>query len=146
MPQLDANHTLVKQALIRDGWRVTHDPYKVRYEGISLYIDMGAQKALSEAEHAIAIEIKEFGGNSAITDLYQAIGQYATYRLLLARLNIQRSLYLGISDATDATYGRVFDTSIGRAVITDMTLQLLIIDLEAGEIKQWIHPTNITPS
>jgi XisH protein len=30
----DFYHTIVKNALLKDGWRVTHDPYKIKIEDI----------------------------------------------------------------------------------------------------------------
>jgi hypothetical protein len=44
MPARDIYHNAVKAALIADGWRVTHDPYRIEYGGKDAYIDLGAER------------------------------------------------------------------------------------------------------
>jgi XisH protein len=88
-------------------------------------------------ERNIAVEIKEFRGNSAIADLEQAIGQYILYRLLLNQVDLGRKVYLAIPE-------RIFDTiftePVGELVIRELPLKLIIIDEEKAEVSQWIPP------
>ena len=42
MPQRDAIHQIVKQALIRDGWEITDDPFVISFGERFLFIDLGA--------------------------------------------------------------------------------------------------------
>jgi XisH protein len=88
----------------------------------------------------IAVEIKDFRGNSAIADLEQAIGQYVLYRLLLDRVDPQRELYLAVSDRT---VDEIFSEPIGELVISKLPLKLLIVDIEMAEVRQWIPPRQI---
>ena len=147
MPQRDVIHQIVKQALIRDGWEITDDPFVISFGERFLFIDLGAT-AISPDEHIesgwigaqrgeqrIAIEIKEFRGKSVISDLEQAIGQYMLYRLLLNRIEPERSLYLEI---TEAMFDDSFREPIGDVVIHDLPLQLLVVDREKQEVRQWI--------
>ncbi len=83
----------------------------------------------------IAIEIKDFRGQSVIADLEQAIGQYTLYQLLLSRIEPERELYLAI---TDTIYSNIFNEPIGELVITEMPLKLIIINLKTVEVIQWI--------
>jgi len=74
-----------------------------------LFVDLGAtasstsdqvQGGFIGAEREgsrIAIEIKEFRGQSAVVDLEQALGQYVLYQLLLNQVDPERELYLAIT-------------------------------------------------
>lgn len=84
MPARDAYHDGVRHALEKDGWRITHDPYYLAYDGRDLYIDLGAELIAAEkADTRIAVEIKGFGGRSEMTELERALGQFVLYRTLL---------------------------------------------------------------
>ncbi len=39
----DKIHNAVKEALIKEGWKVTHDPYKLKTLGMDYEIDLGAE-------------------------------------------------------------------------------------------------------
>ncbi|MEM8534684.1 MAG: element excision factor XisH family protein [Chloroflexota bacterium] len=66
MPARDTYHEIVKQALIDDGWMITHDPLKLSWGGKDMFVDLGAEQLLAaeKAERKIAIEIKSFHGYS----------------------------------------------------------------------------------
>lgn len=148
MPQRDRIHNVIKQALIKDGWEITDDPYVISYGERFLFIDLAAKLddlngitgnfiGARRGDSRIAIEIKEFRGNSAIADLEQAIGQYVLYRLLLEQIDPDRKLYVAI---TDTTFDGIFSESIGELVIRELPLRLLIVDVKAIEVKRWIPP------
>ncbi len=40
----DIIHDAVKNALIKDGWLITHDPFIVQYEDARVFIDLGAER------------------------------------------------------------------------------------------------------
>jgi hypothetical protein len=46
MPRKDIYHDVVKKALIRDGWTITHDPYPLKFSEEDLYVDIGAERPL----------------------------------------------------------------------------------------------------
>ena len=48
MPQFDLYHEPVKQALIKDGWTITDDPFTIEYKGLRLYADLGAEKPIAQ--------------------------------------------------------------------------------------------------
>lgn len=102
---------------------------------VDLNVIAGSFIGARRGGNRIAIEIKEFRGNSAIADLEQAIGQYVLYRLLLEQIDPDRNLYLAIADTT---FDRIFSEPIGDLVIRELPLRLLIVDVEAVEVKQWI--------
>ncbi|AFZ17515.1 XisH family protein [Allocoleopsis franciscana] len=146
MPQRDAIHNIIKQALIKEGWEITDDPYVISYGERFLFIDLAARlDALNgiagrfigarRGSSRIAVEIKEFRGNSAIADLEQAIGQYVLYRLLLEQVDRERELYLAVADTT---FDGIFSEPIGDLVMRELPMKLLIVDVEAVEVKRWI--------
>jgi hypothetical protein len=146
MPQRDAIHNIIRQALIKEGWEITDDPYVISYGERFLFIDLAARlDALNgiagrfigarRGSSRIALEIKEFRGNSAIADLEQAIGQYVLYRLLLAQVDRERELYLAVADTT---FDGIFSEPIGELVMRELPMKLLIVDVEAVEVKRWI--------
>jgi hypothetical protein len=57
MPQYDLYHDEVKNALSKDGWTITDDPYTLEYKGLRLYADLGAEKLLGaqKSEQKIAV-------------------------------------------------------------------------------------------
>jgi hypothetical protein len=83
LPARDSIHDLVKQALSKDGWAITADPYVISYGERFLFIDLAAtlgafvsaDSTVIGAERSgqkIAVEIKEFQGKSVIVNLEQA--------------------------------------------------------------------------
>ena len=77
----DLFHEAVKIALQKEGWEITHDPYKLKSLGTQIFVDLGAERVLAaqRGKDLIAVEIKSFLGSSYIYDFYEALGQYLTY-------------------------------------------------------------------
>lgn len=142
MPAKDTIHEIVKEAIIKDGWEITKDPYVISYGERFLFVDLGASSfiGVQQKNQQIAIEIKPFRSQSQVTDLEQAIGQYTLYRLLLNQVDPQRDLYLAISQAT---YSEIFSEPLGKLVTEQLSLKLIIINLEKKEISQWIPSSPI---
>jgi XisH protein len=40
----DKVHNAVKQALITDGWAITHDPYVIETKDVDFEVDLGQKK------------------------------------------------------------------------------------------------------
>lgn len=126
MPAKDRFHDAVKNALIKDGWTITHDPYHLPMAGKNMYVDLGAEQFLAaeKINEKIAIEIKSFTGPSVLDDLENALGQYVLYRTMLTYQDPDRRVYLAMP--FDA--GKIFEELFG---------QILIDPLEEVIIK-WI--------
>jgi XisH protein len=117
VPARDAYHHVVKRALEKDGWRVTHDPYLLPWKGRTVYVDLGAEILAAEKENRlIAVEIKSFLGHSETHDLEQALGQFVLYRFLLNRYEPKRGLYLAVPDFVLES---LFDEPVGRLLFED---------------------------
>ena len=102
MPQRDLYHQAVRNALTRDGWMITSDPYYLTYGGERGYVDLGATGTLAATlhDHTIAVEVKSFLGPSPIAELEQAIGQYLVYASWMRRTEDRLMETLIASDPT----------------------------------------------
>ena len=137
MSKRDTYHAIVKQALIKDGWTITHDPFTLPFGVHNLYVDLGAERVLAAERDGerIAVEIKSFVGRSEVADMEQALGQYLLYRSLLQRHEPARRLMLAVPlDAFDT----ILSTELGRAVREDYTLSIIVFDTKQEIIRQWL--------
>ena len=139
MPAYDRYHEAVRNALIKDGWTITHDPLTLRLGERDLFVDLGAEQIIGaeKAARKIAVEVKTFLGTSAVTDLHEALGQFVLYQDVLAELDPQRELYLAVPEA--AAQG-IFQEKIGALVLRRQSVPLLSFDPEEQEVRRWILP------
>ncbi|MEL7316432.1 MAG: element excision factor XisH family protein, partial [Cyanobacteria bacterium J06559_3] len=75
----DRFHEIVKIALIKDEWTVTHDPLQIKVGGVDMEIDLGAERLLAAERGGdkIAVEVKSFlAHTSAISEFHTALGQF----------------------------------------------------------------------
>ncbi|HAT14634.1 MAG TPA: fatty-acid synthase [Microcoleaceae bacterium UBA11344] len=136
MPAKDLYHNVVKNALIKDGWRITHDPLRLKWGIKDMYVDLGAERILSaeKAGQKIAVEVKSFVGASDMNDLENALGQYLVYRSVIARTEPDRKLYLAI---TQSVFGELLSEPLGQIIIADYQVCLIVFDEKNEEIVQW---------
>jgi len=137
MPARDLFHQIVRIALEKDGWEITHDPLYLRVsEKIALYLDIGAEKLLGAEREGckIAVEIKSFVGLSSLTEFHLALGQFLNYRLALEEIESNRQLYLAISSDT---YEDFFVDPFIQKSISRYDLNLIIFDIKQEMIIQW---------
>jgi hypothetical protein len=138
MPKLDIIHNSVKNALIKDGWLVTDDPYIIRYRRTTLYADLGAERPIAAERDGqrLVVEVKSFIGASKIQDLKEALGQYDIYRYLLEETAPDRKLYIAISKVAYSTF---FVQDVTQLILNRHQLPIIVVDLETEEIMQWIN-------
>ena len=137
MPAKDTFHNAVRSALIKEGWRITHDPLSIEFEDVPLYVDLGAERlvAAERGNEKIAIEIKTFLGDSVISEFHTALGQFLNYRMALSELEPDRMLYLAIpNDAYESFFSRRF----AQKAIALHHLQLMVYNPEIEEIVTWL--------
>ena len=146
MPQRDAIHDTVKQALSKDGWEITDDPYVISYGERFLFVDLGATETgtgkgrfIGAQLHGkrIAVEVKNFRSRSPILDLEKAIGQYMLYRLLLDKVDPEREIWLAV---TDKVYDGIFSEPVGELAVSELPIKLIVINSEKAEVQKWITP------
>jgi hypothetical protein len=99
-------HNIVKAALQKEGWMITHDPYELRVGGVEMYVDLGAEQliAAERDQIKIAIEVKSFIGASVISEFHNAHEQFLDYRFALEEEEPDRKLYLAVPVKTYCTF------------------------------------------
>jgi hypothetical protein len=138
MPAHDRYHDIVRRALMKDGWTITHDPYRIEAGGRNVYVDLAAERLLAaeRGDDKIAVEIKPFLGESDIRDFEQAIGQFVVYRFLMEEADAERQLLLAIPD--DVFY-TLLQEPIARPAVDGLPLKIIVFDPEEEEIVEWIR-------
>jgi hypothetical protein len=142
MPARDRYHHSVRNALVKDGWKITHDPLRLKWGVKDMYVDLGAERLLTAEKlgHKIAVEIKTFSGASDIADIEQAIGQYFLYLAVLNRTERERTLYLAIHEDV---YLNIFEESLGKLLLEEYKIPLMIFELDREVILKWIPENTI---
>lgn len=137
MSAKDAFHYVVKTALQKDGWLITHDPYPLQAGTFDLAIDLGAEKVIAAQRQGleIAVEIKSFLGPSKISEFYGALGQFITYRAALRNQEPERILYLAVSSDI---YDRLFATVFIRELVEQNQVYLVIYNIDREVIERWL--------
>ncbi len=134
----DIFHDLVKEGLEKEGWSITDDPYNMKFARRKFQIDLAAEKiiAAQKDNQKIAVEIKSFLNPSAVTDFYNALGQFLSYRLVLSQIEPDRTLYLAIPMDT---YDELFQSPFGQLAMNEYDLKLIIYNSNQGGLTQWIN-------
>jgi hypothetical protein len=134
----DIFHDLVRRGLEDEGWIITDDPYRVKFTKSRFEVDLAAEKiiAAQKDNEKIAVEIKSFLNPSAVTDFYNALGQFLSYRLVLKQIEPERILYLAIPYDT---YKDFFNSDFVKLSIQEYALKLIIYDSVKGGLTQWIN-------
>ena len=134
----DVFHQQVKNALIKDGWNITHDPLTIRIsEAVKLQIDLAAENAIAAERDSekIAVEIKSFVGDSDSSAFHTALGQYLNYCQALEEQEPDRFVYLAIPLET---YQDFFQLPFIQRALRRYQVKLIIYDPKLEEINQWI--------
>ncbi|MEB3339788.1 XisH family protein [Okeania sp.] len=106
MAAKDRFHDVVKSALQKEGWNITHDPLYINFAEVEIYIDLAAEKLLAAEKDGkkIAVEIKTFLKPSAVSEFHTVLGQFLNYRFALQTEEPGRTLYLAIPLAVYETF------------------------------------------
>jgi len=134
----DIFHKLVKEALIKDGWTITHDPYTFNDWDPEWEIDLGAEKiiAASKENQKIAVEVKSFLATSFAYEFHQVLGQYMNYRINLNLIEEDRVLYLAVPL-------KIWKTDFQRkgikVSVEGLKVRLCIYNTELKHIEKWIN-------
>ncbi len=145
MPRKDQIHEAVRSALIKEGWTITDDPFRIHYEDADVYADLRVEKteAATGIHRALVIEIKSFIDESAIHNLEVALGQYIAYRTFLKEIAPEHKLYLAVANAI---YQSQFQRKSFRLIVEANQVALMVVDVVQEEIAAWINLTIIAVS
>ena len=138
MAAKDIYHEAVKNALIKDGWTITSDPYKIKYKDAELFADLSAEKPIAAEQNGrkIVVEIKSFISPSLMRDFELALGQYILYRNLINLTESEYQVYLAIKDSV---YENFFQRDSIQTVTKLNQVLLIVVDTEKEKITQWIN-------
>lgn len=142
MPARDAYHANLINALVKDNWSITSDPYIMKWGSRDMYVDLGASLlvAAEKEEVKIAVELKSFGGPSPMNDLENAVGQYIVYHDVLQKLDPERILYLAVDEEA---YEGIFREPIGELMLENHRLNLVAFHKLEEVIIEWIPSVTI---
>jgi XisH protein len=135
----DLFHNNVKTALQKDGWNITHDPYRLRYGVADIYIDLAAEEAIAaeKAGRKIAVEVKSFAGGSNVSEFHTALVQFLNYRVALEiSEEPDRVLYLAVPQDIYQIFLR-FEPA--KTVIERYEIRLITYDPNNEVIDKWIE-------
>lgn len=138
MPAKDIYHNIVKQALIKADWTITHDPLPLSWAKRNLSVDLGAEQLLAAEKRTqkIAVEIKSFLRESRIADLEQALGQYTIYSDILEQIEPDREIYLALP--LNAFIELFEGDKFGQFLLDKNRLKLLVFNPQVEEIIKWL--------
>ncbi len=133
----DFFHDLVKRALEKDGWLITHDQFELPIEkGLKYEIDFGAEKIITAEKgiQKIAVEVKSFLSASEAYDFHGALGQYMVYKEALNKTEPDRKLYLALPQKVKKG---LLKFSFIQTLLTKFGINIFIFDPNKGEITEW---------
>lgn len=138
MSAKDKIHNAIKEALIKDGWTITHDPFTITYGDDTVFADLAAERPFTAERNGekIIVEIKSFIGRSTIQDFKTALGQYMLYLPAVERLAPEYKLYVAIGEAT---FNSDLQRDIIKLAVDVYRLPLIVVNLAREEVTQWIN-------
>ena len=133
----DKYHYHVREALIKDGWTITDDPYYIISPGLNYPVDLGAEKIIGAIKEnkKIAVEIKSFLADSLPNEFHTALGQYLDYETGIEDQEPDREIYLAMPIGA---WQKIQKIPLLLKNINKYTVDLLIYDIETKTVVQWI--------
>lgn len=133
----DFYHENVKEALKKDGWLITDDPYFLRVDDVGYEIDFGAEPLLAAVkdETKIAVEVKSFVGPSTVNEFHRAVGQFNDYYVALEIEDPERVLFLAIPEDI---WSQFFQKRVIQKSLERIKAKVIVYNPYKNEIIQWI--------
>ena len=137
----DIFHDAVRQGLIKDGWRITHEDMKLQVGGVEMYVDLAAEPliAAEKEDQKIAVEVKSFVRVSDIHEFHLAIGQYRNYLLALSIRDPGRVLYLAVPEEA---FNRFFTLQFVQQALQFNAVYFLVYNAQEEKIVLWQKSIN----
>jgi hypothetical protein len=137
MPTQDLYHDVVRDALRKDGWRITHTALqlKARAEASAGELWEGPWLIADKDERKVAVAVSSLVGRSNLADILQTWRQLALSRSRLHTMDSDRVVYLAVRQAT---YSACFGGTEGDLMLEKEHMQLLVFDPRAEVIAQWV--------
>ena len=134
----DLFHEAVREALIKEGWNITHDPLRIPIDGTFLEVDIAAENILAaeRGKEKIAVEVKSFLGKSFMNDFHTAMGQYLDYKSAMEDFEPERIVFLALPSKIQQH--PVFNGNFVQKRFREENVKLIIFDPLINEITTWI--------
>lgn len=134
----DIYHQAVRRALEKDGWTVTHDPFRMpkKIMGAKLEIDLGLERIIvaEKDSEKIVVEVKSFLKTSLIHEFHGVLGQYLNYEIGLDKMSSNRLLYLAIPKNA---YEDLSELPLFEAAIEKFGIKIIVFEPEKEIILTW---------
>jgi XisH protein len=139
MAARDLYYDLVKNALRKDGWRITHNPLRLRLPTHDTQTGQGeaAEESLLGAEkdeRKIAVVVKSFVDRGAAADLQRALEHLRLYHTRLHATAPDHTLYLAVRQTTYRDY---FTGASGAQLLASHPTLFLVFDPRTEAIVNW---------
>ncbi|WP_254175260.1 element excision factor XisH family protein [Planktothrix pseudagardhii] len=136
MSAKDVYHDIVKAALQKEGWLITHDPLVLELSSGRLEVDLGAEQLIAAEKESfqIAVEIKSFLSPSLTTEFHHALGQFLNYRVALKVKEPNRVLFLAVPTKI---YRNFFSGELAQLSVSEYQVKVLVFDPGQEVIVQW---------
>ena len=133
----DLYHNNVREALQKEGWLITHDPYGIEIDEVSYEIDLGVEPIIAAEKEGnkIAVEIKSFAGTSTVSEFHRAVGQFVDYGVAMRMQEPDRVLYLAVPQIT---YDSFFQKRVIQATLDHINCKLIVYNPQNNTIVSWI--------
>jgi hypothetical protein len=137
----DPFHAAFVHALVKDGWTVTQDPFRLAWEGRGLDGGPHGRRLLSAEKEGrkIAAGVENFLGPSDTRDLQAALGHCLIGDEALRQQEPGRFLYLAVREAT---WEDVFEDPLGQLVLEKRRLRLVVFDERKEVIRRWTRESD----
>jgi hypothetical protein len=134
----DIYHKHVKEALEKEGWKITADPFILTYAETRLDVDLGAEKLIEATRDSkkILVEVKSFTGQSVTYEFHSAVGQFCHYLLAMEEQKSDRLLYLAVPDPV---YREHFHKAFFQASVKRNNLRIIVFEPATKTITKWIN-------
>jgi len=141
MSRKDFYHTHAKDALIKDGWDVKHDPLPMPFANTVLKIDLGAERLTATKDNetitveTIAVEVKDFlRPTKFVSEFHKMLGQCDDYSFSLSKYDPNRKLYVAI---TEDAYNKIFSIPDIAAQVINNNIRLIVFNPYIRKIVSW---------
>jgi XisH protein len=133
----DFYHENMREALEKDGWRITHDPYPLKVDDVGYEIDFGAEPLIGAEKEGmtIAVEVKSFVGPSTVNEFHKAVGQFNDYYVALEIKDPNRVLFLAIPRTI---WLRFFQKPLIQKSLARVQAKIIVYNPSKNEIVEWI--------
>jgi hypothetical protein len=139
MAARDLYYDLVKNALRKAGWRITHNPLRLRLptHGIQTGQGEATEEPLLGAdkdERKIAVIVKSFVDCYSVEDLQRALAHLRPYHTSLHATAPDRTLYLAVRQTT---YQEYFTESVGAQLLASQPMLCMVFAPRTEAIVTW---------